>query len=70
MIIISYLRRVITSCYKINKVIKFLKGYRAPRASISNINSRKREDNLVNVNSKKEKERRKTLFSKNNLGRI
>ena len=40
MLIIYYLRRVLFTGYEIIKFIKFLKGSIAPRARISNINSR------------------------------
>ena len=42
MIIISFIRRVIATGYKVINFIKCLKEYREPRARISNINIRKK----------------------------
>ena len=40
MIIISFIRRVLATGYKLINFIKYLKEYREPRARISNIKSR------------------------------
>ena len=59
MLIIFYKRRVIAKDYEVLNFIKLLKRYKIHRARISDIKSRKTEENLVFINSKKEEGRKK-----------
>ena len=60
----SYLRHVIELVYEVLRFITFLKGYRIHRARNSNLKSRKKRIEFCSRKLKKEKEGRKTFFSK------
>ena len=71
MLIISYIRRVLATGYKIINFIKCLKVYIATRTRISNIRSRKkrREPRSRKIEKKRRKEERLS-FPKPKIDRI
>ena len=65
MLIISYIRRVLATGYKIINFIKFLKGSRVPHARISNIKSGKKRREPRSRKIEKEKGRKKDFLFQN-----
>ena len=70
MLIISYIRRVLATGYKVINFIKILKGYRSPRACISNIKGREKIREPRSCKLEKGEGRKKDFLFKKKIERI